>query len=105
MASPPKKQLKLRENKPPGSQRLLLFPISPILHHCRILKHLQSPSRTCPPLLFSCNFHSQFLALLDLLRALHFFFSLLPSPTTPSFTVTALHFCSSTKGEKKPNMH
>ena len=73
MASPPKKQLKLRENKPPGSKRLLLFPVSPILHHCRILKHLQSPSQTCPPLLFSCNLHSQFPALLDLLRALHFF--------------------------------
>lgn len=82
MASPPKKQLKLRD-KPPGSQRLLLFPVSPILHHCRILKHLQSPHEPapCPPrrppnpgFLFSCNFHSQFLALLDLLRALHFFF-------------------------------
>ena len=75
MASPPKKQLKLRDNKPPGSQRLLLFPVSPILHHCRILKHLQSPHEPAPPppaFLFSCNFHSQFLALLDLLRALHF---------------------------------
>lgn len=73
MASPPKKQLKLRENKPPGSQRLLLFPVSPILHHCRTLKHLQSPHEPAPsPCLFSCSFHSQFLALLDLLRALPF---------------------------------